>query len=417
MKFRNLFLLLWLLTISFAAHAQFTYVTNNGTLTITGYNCPITNVAVSIPSKINGLPVTVIKDHAFAACTNVKILSIPDSVSRLEPFAFYNCTGLTNVTIGKSVTSIGGYSFYGCTGLVNVAIPVSVNSVGPSAFRGCSRLSAIIVEDQNAAYCSVEGVLFSKTGGMLVQYPGGKTGSYTIPSTVNSIAVTSIGYNAFSLCAGLTGITIPGSVTSLWSGAFSNCGSLTNVAMATGVTKLDSFAFYGCGNLVNLEIPNSVSEIGPSAFADCGALKTLVIGSGVTNLGDSVFYGCVSLAEVYFSSNAPSFGASVFLDSDNVVVYYLPGTTGWGATFADRPTALWLPTVQGRDCGFGLKSHQFGFNINWAPDKTVVVEATTNSMNPIWTPVSTNVLTGGTSYFNDPQWTNYPSRLYRLRGQ
>jgi hypothetical protein len=29
-------------------------------------------------------------------------------------------------------------------------------------------------------------------------------------------------------------------------------------------------------------------------------------------------------------------------------VYYLPGTTGWGATFGERPTALWIevPTIQ-----------------------------------------------------------------------
>jgi len=35
-----------------------------------------------------------------------------------------------------------------------------------------------------------------------------------------------------------------------------------------------------------------------------------------------------------------------FEGSTNVTVYYLPGTTGWGPTFAGRPTALWtLPPV------------------------------------------------------------------------
>jgi hypothetical protein len=45
----------------------------------------------------------------------------------------------------------------------------------------------------------------------------------------------------------------------------------------------------------------------------------------------------------------------------------------------------------------------------------VVVEACTDLANAVWSPVGTNTLTGGSSYFSDPQWTNYPARLYRLR--
>jgi hypothetical protein len=45
----------------------------------------------------------------------------------------------------------------------------------------------------------------------------------------------------------------------------------------------------------------------------------------------------------------------------------------------------------------------------------VIVEATTDLAPPVWTPVSTNTLAGGTAYFSDPQWQSYPSRLYRLR--
>ena len=45
----------------------------------------------------------------------------------------------------------------------------------------------------------------------------------------------------------------------------------------------------------------------------------------------------------------------------------------------------------------------------------IVEEACTNLANPIWSPVSTNTLTGGSSYFSDPQWTNFPARFYRLR--
>ena len=44
---------------------DYTYETNNGTITITKYTGP--GGEVSIPGKINGLPVTSIGDGAFSA--------------------------------------------------------------------------------------------------------------------------------------------------------------------------------------------------------------------------------------------------------------------------------------------------------------------------------------------------------------
>ena len=70
--------------------------------------------------------------------------------------------------------------------------------------------------------------------------------------------------------------------------------------------------------------------------------------------------------------------------------------------------------MQTGDAGFGVRTNQFGFNIAWASGQTVVEEACTNLTNPVWQPVQTNTLTSDSLYFNDPQWTNYPARFYRL---
>ena len=59
-----------LLTFTVTAQAQFTYVTNNGAITITGYNCPGSAVAVTIPGTINGLPVTNLGRYAFFPVPN-----------------------------------------------------------------------------------------------------------------------------------------------------------------------------------------------------------------------------------------------------------------------------------------------------------------------------------------------------------
>jgi hypothetical protein len=156
------------------------------------------------------------------------------------------------------------------------------------------------------------------------------------------------------------------------------------------VTSITGWAFIGCQNLSNITIPNSV-----------------------TNIGSYAFCGCYSLTKAYFSGNAPS-GDSTIFSGESGTAYYLPGTTGWSSMFGGWPTAPWLPQIQTHDKGFGVRTNQFGFNINWASDQTVVVEACTNLANPVWNPVTTNTLTSGTNYFSDPNWTNYPSRFYRI---
>jgi hypothetical protein len=71
----------------------------------------------------------------------------------------------------------------------------------------------------------------------------------------------------------------------------------------------------------------------------------------------------------------------------------------------------------GNETLLGVCSNQFGFNIAWASGQTVVVEAFTNLSNPVWLPVSTNILVGGASYFSDQQPANLPGRFYRLYSQ
>lgn len=75
---------------------------------------------------------------------------------------------------------------------------------------------------------------------------------------------------------------------------------------------------------------------------------------------------------------------------------------------------LWNPQVQ-NDANFGVQASQFGFTFTNAGNPIVVVEACTNLASPTWCPLGTNTLTGGSSYFGDPDWTNYPRRFYRFR--
>ena len=138
----------------------------------------------------------------------------------------------------------------------------------------------------------------------------------------------------------------------------------------------------------------------------------------VTSIGAAAFGDCTSLTGVFFRGNAPSSPGSVFDGSENATVYYLAGTTGWGATFGGRPTAPWYlpnPVILALPPDFGVQTNRFGFRVSWATNASVVVDACTNLTLPTWSSVATNTLTDGWSCFTDPDWNNYPARFYRIR--
>jgi hypothetical protein len=392
------------------AQAQFTFTTNNGTITITGYTGP--GGAVTIPGMTNGYPVTSIGYAAFYECYSLTSVTLPNSVTNIGDQTFFHCYSLTSATIPNSVTSIGNTAFYSCSSLTNVTIGTNVANIGARAFSHCARLTAITVDALNPVFRSVAGVLFNQDQSVLIQCPGGKAGGYTISNSVTTIGdaafgdcynltsvtipngVITIGSGAFTHCTNLTSVTIPNSVTTIGDFAFGACNSLTSIIVDTNnpayssvagvlldksqtalieypgglsgsytipnsATTIGNTAFFYCPRLTNVTIPNSVTSIGDGAFAACGSLTSVTIGNSVTNIGFEAFGFCSSLTGVYFTGNSltPTSDLSVFEYSTNAMVYYLPWTTGWGPTFDGRPTALWLPQVQTTGASFGAQSN------------------------------------------------------------
>lgn len=178
----------------------------------------------SLTSVTIGNSVTSIGESAFYECGSLTSVTIPDSVISIGDWAFGWCASLTGVTIPDSVTSIGCEAFSYCYSLTSVHIGRGVTSIGAGLFYVCSSLTEIAVDADNTTYSSLEGVLFNKDQTTLVQYPGGKSGAYTIPDSV-----TRIGERAFQTCDSLTSVTIGIGVTSIGGWAFNECDDLTDV--------------------------------------------------------------------------------------------------------------------------------------------------------------------------------------------
>jgi hypothetical protein len=367
---------------------------NGGTaVEITGYHGA--NRAMTVPSTIEGKPVTSIRarafyqnasltsaiipgtvlsigNYAFLGCTGLTSVTMYDGVTSIGERVFHQCTALTSVIVPGSVRTIGNYAFYSCTGLRSITIPEGVTSVGDGAFSVCSGLIQVTVP---ASVVYIGGYAFYGCVGLTsVTLAGGTTSigarafyqstalaSITVPGNV-----TSIGDSAFAYCSGLTSVTISGNVRSIGNYSFYGCSRLGSMAM-TGTTyigtrafqqctalasvivpgsvvSIGSYAFTQCTSLVSMTIANGVVSLGDGAFSSCSALVTVTIPASVTYIGNYTFYQCTGLTQMIFEGNAPACGG-YWIDGHNasLKVYYYEGATGFttptwqGITTVSRP--------------------------------------------------------------------------------
>ena len=92
----------------------------------------------------------------------------------------------------------------------------------------------------------------------------GRGGAVTIPSTINGLPVTALGWGVFNGDTGLTNVTIPSSVTCIGDAAFQGCTNLTSVTIPEKVTRIGSVAFLSCTKLTKATIGNGVTTIAPA---------------------------------------------------------------------------------------------------------------------------------------------------------
>jgi hypothetical protein len=109
--------ILLLLLLPAVVQAQFTFTTNNGTITITKYTGR--GGGVTVPDTTNGLPVTSIGTSAFSYSVSLTSVIVPNTVTSIGEYAFSWCTSLTNIAFPDAVTNIGHWVLHGCTNLTS----------------------------------------------------------------------------------------------------------------------------------------------------------------------------------------------------------------------------------------------------------------------------------------------------------
>src|SRR5262249_35734736 len=136
---------------------------------------------------------------------------------------------------------------------------------------------------------------------MLLEYPQGKEGGFTLPDTV-----ATIGTSAFWGCAGLTSVWIGTGLTNDWSYQFypfSDCTALTNITVSPlnpAFRSFDGVLFdksqhilwqYPPGRPGGYIVPGTVTNIS-GAFVNCAGLTRVTIPKSVTDIPLGSFSGC-----------------------------------------------------------------------------------------------------------------------------
>ncbi|WP_278887911.1 leucine-rich repeat domain-containing protein [Leyella stercorea] len=303
----------------------------------------------------DGSDVTLIGDHAFKSCTNLKTIeNIPSKLTEIKKWCFEE-TGLesidlsnTNVTImqdgvffnNKSLTSIQlpnklenfwDNAFKGCTALKNIAMPSTVVGIYNSVFEDCTSLSNVTLKEG----CTTLGHHVFK---------GCPFTSFTFPSTLNSIGeyafentnlktvdlsntqIKNLPNGSFLNCPQLSDVKLPIGFTYIGNHAFKS-SPIASITFPPTLEKIDTWAFQ-YAHFKNVVIPTSCSAIGEGAFSENDNLTTVFINGVKCYLAVNAFANCGNLKDVYITSNdepnAERYGYPFKNNSADLTVHVVP---------------------------------------------------------------------------------------------
>lgn len=298
----------------------FTLTDNRGLFAMeqTAFNSAIEKIVYS-EENINVIrfvePLTTIGADAFNGCTNLRNISLPNSVEAISERAFFNCTNLEAITFGTGLRSCGTMAFNNC---------INIYSLHISSIADWCRIT-FADKTSNPAYYS-QALLIDEEKITKINIPKSLTslsayafcGNTYVDTVVIPSSLQSIGVGAFEECENLKRVEI--SNVSKWSAIkFGNetanplsttqefylNGELVTSVNIVGIEEISAYAFINCTNIKTFLSDNTLSRIGDNAFRNCTSLATVELGSGIEAIGAQGFMNCSALQLVTVNATNP----------------------------------------------------------------------------------------------------------------
>ena len=231
--------------------------TEKGTVIITEYIG--SEAEVEVPNSLRGKKVIAIDNHAFSG-KDITSVTIGKNVKLIGENAFFGCKNLQRVDLGKSVESIGTMAFGDCPLLAEFKFSPALKDVGYMLFRNNTKLTDFELNG-NTNFKVENGVLYS--GDMTVLYEtllSADLSSFKLPETVNELKPM-----AFYGQKELKSIELNSSIVSIPDGCFSMCTGLTELTIPEGVVTVGSLVLVG-SSITTVKIGKSVKDIKDLAF-------------------------------------------------------------------------------------------------------------------------------------------------------
>ena len=236
---------------------------------------------------------------------------------------------------GQPVTSVRQFAVCGNEVTVFILIGKDTVDIPNTAFYDCAALAAVLVDENNPAYCSVEGVLYRTENGApaeVMYYPRKNTLYKARLALGDAVPADAESAEAFAkrmaqweqetgvwdtlrdgkdlaenkklteaeraAVSEAAGCVIPDGVNRVGEMAFAECTGLYEITIPDTVTEIAQMAFFKCGNLQSLSLPDGVETLGPDAFSYCKKLTDIFVPAAVREIGHHAFYGCSGVTEV-----------------------------------------------------------------------------------------------------------------------
>lgn len=306
------------------------------------YQCAIEELV--IPDSCSS-----IGTQAFWADENLRYVHLPASLKSLKMGTFYFCTSLNDVFIPDGVTKIEDLAFFNCQSLTGINIPKNVTSIDSHAFNRCYSFMGFGVDEENPAYCDVDGVLFTKDMSILELYPVAKPAEeYIIPDHVWGLQ-----NDAFWEANNLKRIIMNRELEVVGNGTFSSCEKLEDVIFSDNVTSIGQQAFAWCYSLKQINFPASVQELGNTMFMAAG-LVTFTLPEGQATMPESMLYNCFNLTEATLPSTCNYVDAGAFYGCNAMtrlnVNAVTPPEVYYDGDYVDEHGDLYCSAFIGVDC-------------------------------------------------------------------